>query len=216
MASNAKLAREQRMAEKASVLFLLYEQMGPDRSLTALFKICTTVGLKISESTIKRYSITYDWQRQLLERAVQQRERAEQDILGQVEKMNEDHIRVNRGLMNLAIAGIQHYQDQLERKRGAGQASTLAMGFSDIVKLVKQAQLGERLARGQATSRTEVMVEVISTFVQEFALIFKAVNTIENPDEREREYIRLFDERLSEYYSQLTAPALKKAGGSLQ
>jgi hypothetical protein len=124
--------------------------------------------------------------------------------------MNDQHVKVNQGLLSLAVAGIQYHNQQLERNRAAGLQANLKLSIRDIVRLVSQAQTGERLARGQATSRTEVMVEVIGTFVHEFALIFIAVNEIVDPAERKREYIRRSDEMLREYYSTLTGPAIKQ------
>ncbi len=60
------------------------------------------------------------------------------------------------------------------------------------------------------------MVELIGTFVQEFALIFKAVNLMPDPIEREREYIKLFDERLKEFYSNVTDKAVKQVTNGYQ
>ena len=211
-----RLMREKRMEERSHILFLFYEQLGPDRSLELLHNMCTAVGLTVALNTLKRYSVKYEWQRKLLERSVQAKETREKEVLTQVDKMNADHIRVNQGLMGLAIAGINYYQDQLERKKAAGQRQVLPFSAADIVRLTRQAQLGERLARGQATSRTEIMVELIGTFVQEFALIFKAVNQMPDPVDREREYIKLFDQRLHEFYSRVTEVAVKKVEGSYQ
>lgn len=213
MPSNAKLARETRRQEVAEVLFVMYYAMGPERSLESLRDLCATVGLKRHINTFKRYSADFSWQRRILEKVVGEREEREKDALGQVDKMNEEHIKINRGLMSIAVAGLNFYTSQLEQKRSAGLPASLKMSVEDIVKLVRQAQLGERLARGQATSRAEVVVEVISTFVQEFALIFKSVNDIADPAEREREYIRQFDERLRQYYSTLTEPVVKRISG---
>ena len=213
MPSNARMARETREKERAGVLFIMYYQMGPERSLEKLRDNCAMVGLKLHLNTYKRYSARYDWQRRVLEATVTEREEREKDALAAVDKMNEEHIKVNRGLMAIAVAGLGHYQSELDNKRQAGLPSTLKLSVRDIVRLVRQAQIGERLARGQATSRAEVVVEVISTFVQEFALIFKAVNEIADPVEREREYIRQFDERLREYYSEQTGPTVKRLEG---
>ena len=207
-ASGAKQARCQ---EKADVMFVMYQQMGAERSLEKLADICGKVGLRgASVHTLQRYSVMFDWQRRLLEFTVKLREEREQDTLHQIDKMNEQHIKVNQGLLSLAVAGIQYHQQQLERNRAAGLPANLKLEISDIVRLVAQAQTGERLARGQATSRSEVMVEVIGTFVHEFALIFLAVNDITDAAERKREYIRQSDEMLRGYYSSLTGPAIKQ------
>lgn len=211
MPSRNRLARIQREKEKADILFLIYEQMGPERSLNKLTEIVHTVGIKVSGKTLGRYSVKYEWQRQLLERQVALREAREQEALTAVDKMNEGHIQVNKGLMSLAIAGINYHQNKLEKNRAAGLPQTLNFNVRDIVRLVRQAQLGERLARGEATSRTEIFNEIIGTFVHEFAFMFIAVNGIADPEERKREFARLFDERLSEIYAaQVTQSTVKK------
>lgn len=213
MTKNPRLVRETRRAERAEVLFIMYYEMGPERSLEKLRDLCAKVGLKRHLNTFKTYSADFNWQRRVLERTVAEREEREKDALAQVDKMNDEHIKVHRGLMSVAVAGLQYYQAELENKRQAGLPQTLKLSVRDIVRLVRQAQVGERLARGEATSRSEVIVEVVATFVQEFALIFKAVNGIADPVEREREYIRQFDERLREYYSTVTGPAVKRLSG---
>jgi len=54
-----------------------------------LYEIVTTMGLRISLKTIKRYSATYDWQRSLLEGISRDTRQHEKDILRQVDEMNE-------------------------------------------------------------------------------------------------------------------------------
>ncbi len=209
--ADASGAKQARCEEKADILFTMYYQLGPERSLERLHEICTKVGLRgAALSTLKDYSSRFDWQRRLLELTVRERENKETDALHAIERMNDQHVKVNQGLLSLAVAGIQYHNQQLERNRAAGLQANLKLSIRDIVRLVSQAQTGERLARGQATSRTEVMVEVIGTFVHEFALIFIAVNEIADPAERKREYIRRSDEMLREYYSTLTGPAIKQ------
>jgi len=209
--ANAAGAKQARCQEKADVLFVMYQQMGPERSLEALAGICAKVGLRgTALNTLKRYSVMFDWQRRLLELTVRLREERETDTLRQIDKMNEQHIKVSQGLLSLAVAGIQYHQQELQRKQAQGLPANLRLNIQDIVRLVAQAQTGERLARGQATSRSEVMVEVIGTFVHEFALIFIAVNEVADPAERKREYIRRSDEMLREYYSNLTGPVIKQ------
>jgi hypothetical protein len=188
--------------EKADALFAMYYGMGPDRSLEKLRDVCAAVGLKLALSTYKRYSMKYDWQRRLMELTVKEREAKQADALAQIEKMNEFHIRVHRGLMGLAIAGINYYQSQIEKQKVVGIPQTLRMDIADIVKLVHQAQIGERLARGQATSRSEIMVELIDTFIQEFALIFREVNRHPSEQQREVEWIKLCDDMIQRFYSQ--------------
>ena len=208
--ANAAGAKRVRCEEKADVLFVMYQQM-PERSLEKLADVCAKVGLRgAALNTLKRYSAMFEWQRRLLELSVRLREDREKDTLAQIDKMNDQHIRVNQGLLSLAVAGIQYHQQEIQRKQAAGLPVNLRLNVQDIVRLAAQAQTGERLARGQATSRSEVMVEVIGTFVNEFALVFLAVNDITDQEERKREYIRRADQMLREYYSQLTGPVLKQ------
>ena len=87
--------------------------------------------------------------------------------------------------------------------------------IGDSTRLFEAAQKGEHLARGQAINRSEIMVEIIGTFVQEFAPIFLGVNNIANAEERKREYVRRYGEMLHNVYPVVKAGNIKLIKGYL-
>ena len=196
-----------RRKERADALFLVYWQMGGTRSLPKLAELCQTLRIKVTEKTLGRYSADFGWQQRLLEIQSKESERREQEAGKIVDQMNEQHALMARGIRGLALAGIRHYQEKMRKtaevKRQLGEPAdpSLDMSLMDVMNLARGSQAMERMARGQATSRTEVWVDIAATVVREFVLIFMAVNEIVDPQQREAEYLRLGDEMMSRYYS---------------
>jgi hypothetical protein len=213
------MAREQRTKEKADHLFIIYQQMGADRSINRLFTVCQAVGVKTSESSLHKYSQRFEWQRRLLELQSAEAERREQDVSKQVDDMNRQDALMAQGMKAMVLGGIRYHHDQMKTKaaerirQGLTGDQILDMDFKDIAYLGRSAQQIERLARGQATSRTEVWVDVASTVVREFVLIFAAVNGLSTPEEREREFDRLGDEMMTRLYSETTRRMLDSGNG---
>ena len=191
--------RQQRQKEKAEYLFLIYRFMGAERSLTKLLELCGMVGVKISLKTLELYSAKFDWQRRLLELNAEEIQRKEKALATQVEQMNQKHADFAQALLGLAAHGVR-FQQKTAKESDIGK--TLPLSIPEIVSLYRTAQTGERLARGEATSRVEVWIQLASTVVREFALIFLSVNDIPDALERRAEYIRLSDEMMRRYYSE--------------
>lgn len=196
-----------RRKERADALFLVYWQMGGNRSLEKLAELCQTLRIKMTAKTLGRYSSDFGWQQRLLEIQSKESERREKEAGKIVDQMNEQHALMARGIRGLALAGLRHYQERIKKtsdvKRQLGEPAdpSLDMSLNDLLNLARGSQVMERMARGQATSRTEVWVDIAATVVREFVLIFMAVNTIEDPQHRATEYLRLGDEMMSRYYS---------------
>lgn len=216
-----KAAREAAEQERTDGLFLVYWQMGPTRSLMGLAELATSVGLKRALSTYKRWSVKYDWQRRVLERNARERTRREQDFTQAIDQMNDRDAAMAQGMKGLLVAAINRYRRQMtegqqKRQQAAAQGVTvgpeLDMDFRDMAALARTAVNIERMARGQATSRTEVWIEVATTIVQEFALIFMTVNQFATEEEREAEFIRMSDDMMTRYYSQATRKGVQLVG----
>jgi len=194
------------MREKADIWFIIYQQMGVDRTLTKLFEIAYAAGVNISLKTFERYSVKYEWQRKLLEQATTQRERLEQEVSKQVEDMNARHAQYSQALLGLFSAGIQGFQAVIRRKREAGESPTLDLSIQELTRLLETAQKVGRLARGLAISREKIKVELMNIIVQEFAVIFLSVTEIvtdkEQKEAMKQEYIRRFNELLRIYFPQ--------------
>jgi len=196
MANRSGEVRTARAREKSDAIFTLYWQMGPERSLSKLVKLCTMVGIRTAESTIKRWSQRHEWQRRILELDRKVREEREARAIEEVTDMNTRHVKIAQGMLRMAYAGILQFHKAIQQS----EDGALKMTVDDIVKLYRAAQTGERLARGEATSRVEVWVDILETVVREFGLIFMAVNEVAAKEEREQEYIRLSDDMLRRYY----------------
>lgn len=220
MAYSPEIKRE-RERERTDALFLVYWQMGPSRSLAGLREICASVGLKRCLNTFKNWSAKYDWQRRVLEKNAVEKTRRERDFSQAIDQMNERDAMMAQGMKGLLVAAINRYRrlmtaDQQRRQASAAQGVTvtpeLDMDFKDMAALSRTAVNIERMARGQATSRTEVWVEIATTVVQEFALIFMTVNKFGTEDEREAEFIRLADDMMTRYYSQAAKKGIQLLG----
>ena len=100
---------------------------------------------------------------------------------------------------------IQTYQKQIEDQVASGLEGTLDIDFATIGKLAQSYQYGERLARGLATSKAEVIIEILPPLVKDIFAVFLAVNVITNdPPElvrkRQSEFITRADGVLVQYY----------------
>jgi len=194
-----------RAEERQEYFFLVYEQMGTSRTLKRLWGLVRGVGADISLKTLERYSSKYNWQSRILERAARHESADFQDIQAQVEQMTSEHVRTFRDIGALVTAGILHWQEEIEKKVKAGLQPTLQMDFATIGKLAQTYQYGERLARGLATSKAEVIIEVLPPLVKDMFAVFLAVNVItSDPPElvkkREAEFIMRGDQVLLDYY----------------
>lgn len=194
-----------RAEERQEYFFLVYEQMGVTRTLKRLWGLVRGVGAEISLKTLERYSSEYNWQAKILERAARRESADFQGVQEAVERMNDDHARTFHDIGALVTAGVKHYQDAIEAKVAAGMPPTLDIDLGTIGKLARTYQYGERLARGLATSKAEVIIEVLPPLVKDLYAVFLAVNVITNDDpqlvkRREAEFIQRGDQVLLTYY----------------
>ena len=121
--------------------------------------------------------------------------------------MNAEHAQTFQDIGALVAAGIRRWEKAIDDKVKAGLEPTLDMDFQTIGKLAQSYQYGERLARGLATSKSEVIVEILPPLVKDMFAVFLAVNVITNdPPElvrkREAEFIQRGDQVLNTYYGQ--------------
>jgi hypothetical protein len=198
------LSKEQKAKGKAEVFYLAYRLMGLGRSLVKLYEECAVDGPKIALNTLKEYSRKYKWQHRLLKDDIKHTAQIERVVQLQVEKMNQQHAEAAQGMMAMVLAALKDYQDTIKDKDG-----NLKLSPKEMAGLFRAAQHGERLARGQTTSRVQVWVDIAQTVVREFGLIFLSVNEIENKVQRKAEYIRLADDMVKRYYSEASKQAMQ-------
>jgi len=170
---------------------------GSDRSIEKLTDYCQRLGMKFSRSTLANYSAIYHWQQRIMELDAKIAQDSDEKLIAQVKAMDDYHAKIGRGMVQIAQGGMQNYFEQLKID------GKLNLRAYDIAALAQTGQRVERLARGQATSRTEVMVDVISTVNQQVGLIFLQANQLEDAEARKREFARLYDEYMAEHYKRL-------------
>ena len=213
----SKKAREQ---ERQGMIFAAYLAMGPTRSLDRLHEMCTAIGARVARSTLAKYSSKYEWQRRVLEAQSAEQERIEKDYGRQRDQMDQRDAALGAGLTGLAFGGVHHFMEQMQKlrekkiKKGEIDPSlTFDFTASEVVNLARTGTFIERLARGEATSRTEVWVNVASTVVREFILIFMGVNDIDDSEQRRDEFLRRADEMTNRYYNEATRRQLARGNG---
>jgi hypothetical protein len=214
------VSRRAKRDEKAKMYFMVYRHLGEGRTLKWLYESARSMGARISLNSLERYSRDYHWQEQILQLNAKEHETQEKNVLAKVDEMNDLHARIARGWEGIVLAAMNRIQDNMkidqqirQKNLPPGQTAPLMIDLTiqDMVNLGKNAQTMERFARGQATSRTEVWIEVVDTVVNEFALIFLAVNKIKDENERMNEFGRLSDEMITRYYSKTVKQGVKLA-----
>ena len=194
-----------RADEKQEYFFLVYETMGTNRTLKRLWGLVRGIGADVSLKTLERWSSAYGWQSRILERAARHEAADFQDIQSQVDQMNADHARTFQDIGALVTAGITSWKKKIDDQVAANLGPALDIPLNDIGRLAEVYQRGERLARGLATSKAEVIVEVLPPLVKDLFAVFLAVNVITNdPPElvrrRQSEFITRGDQVLIQYY----------------
>ena len=200
-------SRPQRVtvAERQTWAFLLYEGMGSTRNLISLADVVRAVGIqRAGVKTLARWSAKYQWQRRLMERQVTSEGEITQRALDVKKAMEDRHVGLFQALETLAREGLKNQFSEVERRAAAGLVG-LEMTPEAILRLADGVQRGERLARGEATSKAQVVIQVVGPLVKDIFAVFMAVNVITNdPLEMQRkrlaEFIKRGDEILGQYY----------------
>ena len=158
-----------------------YLAMGPNRSLRRLAVELGAIGIAVHEDTVRRWSARYGWQAQARAFEARRDEEEAQRVtslargLGDADDMHERHAALGRELVRLA--------DEWARKLVAeGHPVTP----TDVARWAEAGVRIERLAMGEATSRTEVHRTTYNTLLVGVLELFKAVVQPAIPgDERE-------------------------------
>ena len=164
-----------RTIEKANLLFGLYVALGAGRSLAAVCDLANRAGVKTSPTTLEGYSADFKWQERLAAIAA---EVADAEAVQPIADMNRDQALIGRGLRTWA--GSQ---------RGILQRSGyVAKTGQEVAATAKVGVEIERLAMGEATSRSEVINDTLTAIVKDIIALFLAVNQLADRDDRTREF----------------------------
>ena len=129
--------------EKADLFFFAYYQYGPDRSILRLYSDLKTMGVRISKSTLKRYSKKYRWQERIADLDTEARQQQNQRAVEGVLAMYKRHTQLGRAMQGAGGSALQQLLADAARLRG--------MKPGDITRLVESGLRAERSAVGASS-----------------------------------------------------------------
>tara|TARA_A100001518_G_C1193836_1_gene38763 strand:- start:147 stop:764 length:618 start_codon:yes stop_codon:yes gene_type:complete len=161
---------------RADNYFLVYYTMKPRKGIKELGRFLRDLGVRVSDTTLFNYHKRYNWQDRIMEldsRIDYDPERDRQ--IAAVRDMNSRQARLGEAMQGIAaqvFAGIDRN----------------ALDAVAATRMAKEGVAIERLAQGEATSRSEIEIQVYSTFIRKVAVLFQQINTVDDPDERLRRF----------------------------
>jgi hypothetical protein len=143
--------------------------MGTERSLEKLHSILTESGLRITLTTLKNYSVKYDWQGRI--RAADQATSARQDEerMASLMAMNQRQADLGYVAQSIAGRGLSNTFDRLNLD------PNFRLTVSDSTRLMTEGSKLERLARGEVTDRTEARVHAYTIVVEQIVEVFAGI-----------------------------------------
>lgn len=171
--------------------FLVYYQMGVERSLENLRLLLGEIGVKVSSFTLESYSARFGWQAKIAEMDEKARQRTMERVLDTKVEMNLRHVTLARALGGVASAALMELRGNPKEISG-GEAA----------RMLEIAQKMERLAVGEVTERREVVVSIINVLVKAVVALFMEVNALPDPQERIDRFAFGFDEAVDKYLAE--------------
>jgi hypothetical protein len=169
MAANRGAEVNQQAAQtRAESYWLVYQALGRDRSLSKLHQTLTDLGTDVALGTLKAYSARYNWhQRAELADGVQ----TAVELANVPREMDDRQARLGVAMQALA-------REKLE------VIDPYRLSVREAIHLLRVGTDIERLARGQATTKAELTVQMLDPVIRELVALFAEVNVIEDPDTR--------------------------------
>ena len=175
---------------KADVWFLVYYEMGPERSLGLLCEHAAALGQRRAINTFKRWSSMYDWQQRLVEEDTRRHDHDLADADKRRTKMMSRQGQIGKTMQTLAVAGMPHLQDIMIEGR-------LNMEAKEIVGLAKAGTDLELRAAGEPTHKIEVTTVLYNVLIARIARIFKEANQLPTAEGRENLFATRIDQTCS-------------------
>jgi len=174
MTNRGAEVNQQAAQTQAESYWLVYQALGPGRSLSKLHGVLADLGLDISLNTLKDYSVRYKWQErsELVDGA-----HTAVELANVPREMDERQARLGAAMQALGSQRIESIDLD-----GHGYGNVISV--RDAIALLRMGVDVERLARGQATTRAELTVQMLTPMINEIVALFAEVNVIEDPDTR--------------------------------
>lgn len=179
---------------RAEVFFHIYKERR-DRSLRALHADLAQSGISISLSTLKRYSIQFNWQARLNDLDAEARKQQREQDVADTMAMHDRHAQLGRAMQGAAGSALQRLL--------ANDARLSGLKPTEIARLIDLGLRAERSAVGVSSDRREIGVSVWNDVVATVVQLFLEVNDEPEPRTRARLFARRIDravqQRLSQY-----------------
>ena len=139
--------------------------------------IANGAGVKTSPTTLEGYSADFHWQDRLAA------------ITEQAGQQGDDEAALTIADMNLRQAALgQAMQDAGAHTVKAINTNKEIVDPTDAARLIDSGSKLQRLAMGEATSRSEVINDTFTAIVKDIITLFLAVNQLTDRDDRTREF----------------------------
>ena len=166
-----------RTIEKANLLFGLYVALGPKRSLAAVAEVCTQIGLKAGEKSLKLYSADFHWQDRLAAIIEQAGQQGDNEAVQTIADMNLKQAALGQAMQDAGAHTVFRINEQ-----------KYVIEPTDAARLIDSGSKLQRLAMGEATSRSEVINDTLTAIVKDIIALFLAVNLLTDRDDHTREF----------------------------
>ncbi len=190
--------RAVRQKARTDAFFIIYYDLGPERSLEKLGEHVAELGLVKSVKTLKRYSATYDWQQRLIEEDTRRQDQDLADADRRRADMMERQGKIGRTLQTLSIAGMLGHQDKMKGGR-------LHFTPGEIVALAKAGTDLELRASGEPTMKIEITTVLYNVLIARIAHIFKEINLLPTAEARESMFATRVDQAKDTAIEEVTA-----------
>lgn len=180
-----------RRRSASDVLFAFYYELGPDRSLAALVAHLLNLGVRISLSTLKRYSAQDHW----IERVAELDDRAARRLEGGNLKaklaLHDRQGQLARALQGAGGAALQQLISDQSRLQD--------MKPADIARLLELGMRTEREATVGSNDRRRLAMSMANLVTQEVVALFERVNSITDEGNRARSFATGLDALVDEH-----------------
>ncbi len=183
--------RRQTASERSDVIFHIYVEMGPRRSLAKLRRRLGEFGWSISLSTLKLYSSRDGWRQRIERLDAEAAERRRKSSVSSVMAMEERQAQLDRALQGAGGTALRRLLED--------DARLSQMKPSEIARLLELGMREERRAVGEVAMRADVQVTIWNTVTKQIIPAFIEANKHPDVDVRARRFIETFDRIIDEH-----------------
>lgn len=181
-------------SERALLAFLVYERLGPRRSLELLHRTLTDAGVSIGIATIKRWSTGFQWQEQLALVAEQAELINRANAIQSRVEMLERQARTGRALSSIGGTAL--------KALGNDPLRVTSLKPTEIVSLIETGTRLESGTTGEARNRRELALELSNVVLIALVQAFDALNQSTDQEERRQRFAISLDDILSHFIAE--------------